>query len=156
METKRLGRTGLRVSEICLGTMTFGRHQCDEKASFAIMDEAIHNGVYFFDTADVYPSGFGVENAGKTEEIVGKWMKSRREEVVLATKCWGAMGDGPNERGLSRKHICEAVDASLRRLQTDYIDLYQVHAPDPKTPIAETLRALDDLVHQGKVRYLGC
>ena len=156
METKRLGKTGLRVSEICLGTMTFGRHQCDEKASFAIMDEAIHNGVYFFDTADVYPSGFGVENAGKTEEIVGKWMKSRREEVVLATKCWGAMGDGPNERGLSRKHICEAVDASLRRLQTDYIDLYQVHAPDPKTPIDETLRALDDLVHQGKVRYLGC
>ena len=106
----------------------------------------------FFDSADVYPAGGGVETAGRTEEIVGKWLKGRREDIVLATKCWGAMGDRPNDRGLSRKHICAAVEASLTRLQTDYIDLYQVHAPDPKTPIEETLQALDDLVHQGKVR----
>ena len=155
MKTKRMGRTGLNVSEICLGTMTFGR-QCEEAQSFAIMDAAFENGVDFFDNADVYPAGGGVETAGRTEEIVGKWLKGRREDIVLATKCWGAMGDRPNDRGLSRKHICTAVEASLKRLQTDYIDLYQVHAPDPKTPIEETLRALDDLVHQGKVRYLGC
>ena len=155
METKRMGRTGLKVSEICLGTMTFGR-QCEEAQSFAIMDTAFENGVDFFDTADVYPAGGGVETAGRTEEIVGKWLKSRREDIVLATKCWGAMGDKPNDRGLSRKHIFTAVEASLKRLQTDYIDLYQVHAPDPKTPIEETLGALDDLVHQGKVRYTGC
>ena len=155
MKTKRMGRTGLKVSEICLGTMTFGR-QCEEAQSFAIMDTAFENGVDFFDSADVYPAGGGVETAGRTEEIVGKWLKGRREDIVLATKCWGAMGDRPNDRGLSRKHICAAVEASLTRLQTDYIDLYQVHAPDPKTPIEETLQALDDLVHQGKVRYIGC
>lgn len=155
MKSKRLGRTGLKVSEICLGTMTFGR-QCDEATSFAIMDTAFEAGVYFFDTADVYPVGGGLELVGRTEEIVGKWLKGKREQVVLATKCWGAMGRGPNERGLSRKHIMAAIEGSLRRLQTDYIDLYQVHAPDPETPLDETLRALDDLVHQGKVRYLGC
>jgi aryl-alcohol dehydrogenase-like predicted oxidoreductase len=155
MQTKRMGRTGLHVSEICLGTMTFGR-QCDEVHSFAIMDAAVEGGIDFFDTADVYPAGGGVETAGRTEEIVGKWLKGRRENIVLATKCWGAMGDRPNDRGLSRKHIFSAVEASLQRLQTDYIDLYQVHAPDPKTPIEETLGALDDLVHQGKVRYIGC
>ncbi|MCS6927593.1 MAG: aldo/keto reductase [Candidatus Binatia bacterium] len=155
MKSKRLGRTGLKVSEICLGTMTFGR-QCDEATSFAIMDTAFEAGVYFFDTADVYPVGGGLELVGRTEEIVGKWLKGKREQIVLATKCWGAMGRGPNERGLSRKHIMAAVEGSLRRLQTDYIDLYQVHAPDPETSLDETLRALDDLVHQGKVRYLGC
>ena len=155
MQTKRMGRTGLNVSEICLGTMTFGR-QCEEAQSFAIMNTAFENGVDFFDTADVYPAGGGVETAGRTEEIVGKWLKGRREDIVLATKCWGAMSDRPNDRGLSRKHVCAAVEASLKRLQTDYIDLYQVHAPDPKTPVEETLRALDDLVHQGKVRYIGC
>jgi aryl-alcohol dehydrogenase-like predicted oxidoreductase len=150
-----MGRTGLKVSEICLGTMTFGR-QCDEAQSFAIMDTAFEAGVDFFDTADVYPVGGGLETVGRTEEIVGKWLKGRREKIVLATKCWGAMGRGANERGLSRKHICTAVEQSLRRLQTDYIDLYQVHAPDPETPLDETLRALDDLVRQGKVRYIGC
>lgn len=155
MQTKRMGRTGLHVSEICLGTMTFGR-QCDEVQSFAIMDAAVEGGIDFFDTADVYPAGGGVETAGRTEEIVGKWLKGRRENIVLATKCWGAMGDRPNDRGLSRKHIFSAVEASLQRLQTDYIDLYQIHAPDPKTPIEETLGALDDLVHRGKVRYIGC
>lgn len=155
MKTKRMGRTGLKVSEICLGTMTFGR-QCDEATSFAIMDTAVEMRVDFFDTADVYPVGGGLESVGSTEEIVGKWLKGKRDKIVLATKCWGAMGKGPNDQGLSRKHIFTAIDESLRRLQTDYVDLYQVHAPDPNTPLDETLRALDDLVHQGKVRYLGC
>src|ERR687887_2919058 len=155
MKTKRLGRTGLKVSEICLGTMTFGR-QCDEATSFAIMDTAVEYGVDFFDTADVYPLGGALDLVGRTEEIVGRWLKGRREKIVLATKCWGAMGPKPNQRGLSRKHIFAAIEGSLRRLQTDYVDLYQVHAPDPDTPLDETLRALDDLVRQGKVRYLGC
>src|SRR5215510_5419339 len=125
MKTKRMGRTGLKVSEICLGTMTFGR-QCDETTSFAIMDTASEAGVDFFDTADVYPVGGSLGTVGRTEEIVGKWLKGRREQIVLATKCWGAMGRGVNERGLSRKHIVSAIDGSLRRLQTDYVDLYQV------------------------------
>src|SRR5262245_37388438 len=155
MKSKRMGRTGLKVSEICLGTMTFGR-QCDEALSFAIMDTARAAGVDFFDTANVYPVGGGLDLAGRTEEIVGKWLKGKREQIVLATKCWGAMGQGPNEHGLSRKHIMDAIDGSLRRLQTDYVDLYQVHAPDFETPLDETLQALNDLVRQGKVRYLGC
>jgi aryl-alcohol dehydrogenase-like predicted oxidoreductase len=155
MKIKRMGRTGLRVSEICLGTMTFGR-QCEESTSFAVMDTAAEHGVNFFDTADVYPVGGSLDTVGRSEEIVGKWLKGRREQIVLATKCWGAMGRGPNQRGLSRQHICAAIEDSLRRLQTDYVDLYQVHAPDPETPLDETLRALDDLVRQGKVRYLGC
>jgi 1-deoxyxylulose-5-phosphate synthase len=155
MNTKRMGRTGLKVSEICLGTMTFGR-QCDEAASFAIMDTAVEHSIDFFDTADAYPMGGTLETVGRTEEIVGKWLKGRRHQIVLATKCWGAMGRQPNDRGLSRKHIFEAVEASLRRLQTDYIDLYQAHAPDADTPLDETMRAFDDLVHQGKVRYIGC
>jgi 1-deoxyxylulose-5-phosphate synthase len=157
MEIKRMGRTGLKVSEICLGTMTFG-NQADEAASFAIMDVADAAGVTFFDTADVYPLGGAPGTAGTTEEIVGRWLRERgaRDRIVLATKCRGAMGDGPNDEGLSRKHIIAACDASLRRLQTDYIDLYQVHWPDPDTPIEETLRALDDLQSAGKVRYVGC
>ncbi len=155
MKTQRLGRTGLKVSELCLGTMTFGR-QCDEALSFAIMDTAREAGVDFFDTADVYPVGGDASTVGRTEDIVGKWLKGRREQIVLATKCWGAMGPQPNDRGLSRKHILAAIDESLRRLQTDYIDLYQVHAPDLDTPIDETLAALDDVVRQGKVRYIGC
>ena len=155
MKTKRMGRTGLKVSEICLGTMTFGR-QCDEPLSFSIMDTAVEAGVDFFDSADVYPAGGDTGTVGRTEEIVGKWLKGKRDDIVLATKCWGAMGPNPNDRGLSRKHIFAAIEESLRRLQTDYIDLYQVHAPDFETPIDETLRALDDLVRQGKVRYIGC
>jgi aryl-alcohol dehydrogenase-like predicted oxidoreductase len=156
MKTKRLGRTGLKVSEICLGTMTFG-NQCDEAMSFAIMDKAYEAGVFFFDTADVYPLGATPEQRGSTELIVGKWLAERklREKVVLASKCRGQMGEGPNEVGLSRKHVIAAVEASLRRLRTDYLDLYQTHQPDLETPIEETLGALDDLVHQGKVRYLG-
>ena len=155
MKTKRMGRTGLKVSEMCLGTMTFGR-QCDEPVSFSIMDTAVEAGIDFFDSADVYPAGGDTTTAGRTEEIVGKWLKGKRQHIVLATKCWGAMGPNPNDRGLSRKHIFTAIDESLRRLQTDYVDLYQVHAPDFDTPIDETLRALDDLVRQGKVRYIGC
>jgi 1-deoxyxylulose-5-phosphate synthase len=156
MNTKKLGRTGLKVSEICLGTMTFG-NQCDEATSFAIMDKAYEAGVFFFDTADVYPLGATAEQRGSTEVIVGKWIAERklRDKIVLASKCRGQMGEGPNEVGLSRKHIIAAVEASLRRLKTDYLDLYQTHQPDPETPIEETLGALDDLLHQGKVRYLG-
>ncbi len=157
MKIKRMGRTGLKVSEICLGTMTFG-NQCDEPASFAIMDQAWEAGINFYDTADVYPLGATPEMRGRTEEFVGNWIKARglRNEIVLATKCRMDMGSRPNQGGLSRRWIMQAVEDSLRRLQTDHIDLYQMHAPDPETPIEETLRALDDLVHQGKVRYIGC
>ena len=149
MKTKRMGRTGLKVSEICLGTMTFGR-QCDEATSHAIMDTAVEYGVDFFDSADVYPVGGNLDTVGRSEEIVGKWLKGKRDRIVLATKCWGAMGRGPNERGLSRKHIFSAIEGSLRRLQTDYLDLYQVHAPDPDTPLDETLQAL-----YGREGFLG-
>ena len=155
MKTVRMGRTGLRVSEICLGTMTFG-YQCDEKTSFAIMNKAAEHGVNFIDTADVYPVPPSVKTAGRTEEIVGRWLKGQRDRYVLATKCRMKVGPGPNDEGLSRRHIIQAVDDSLRRLQTNYIDLYQPHAFDAETPIEETLRALDDLVRQGKIRYLGC
>jgi len=155
MKIKRLGRTGLKVSEICLGTMTFG-NQCDEPTSHAIMDKAFGYGVTFFDTADAYPLGGTLDIVGRTEEYIGSWLKGRREQIVLATKFFGQMGAGPNDRGGSRKHIMQAVEASLRRLQTDYIDLYQMHFPDYETPLDETLRALDDLVHSGKVRYIGC
>ena len=155
MKIKRLGRTGLKVTEICLGTMTFG-NQCDEPTSRAIMDKAFDHGVTFFDTADVYPIGGTQESTGRTEQYVGNWLKGRREQIVLATKFFGQMGAGSNDRGGSRKHIFQAVEASLRRLQTDYIDLYQMHAADFETPLDETLKALDDLVHSGKVRYIGC
>ena len=155
MKIKRMGRTGLKVSEICLGTMTFG-NQADEATSHAIMDKAFDAGVFFFDTADAYPLGATDELRGRTEEIVGSWLKGRREDIVLATKCRNPMGPGPNQSGLSRKHILNACEQSLRRLQTDYIDLYQMHAPDPESPIDETLHALDDLVTSGKVRYIGC
>lgn len=153
----RFGRTGLQVSRLCLGTMTFGL-QCDEATSFAILDRAFEGGVSFIDTADVYPLGGDLTTVGRTEEIVGRWMRDRgnRDRVVLATKCAGRVGPGPNDGGLSRYHIQRAVEASLRRLGTDVIDLYQVHAFDPYVPIDETLRALDDLVRAGKVRYAGC
>ena len=155
MDHVRLGHTGLLVSKLCLGTMTFGL-QCDEATSAAIMDRAAEGGITFFDTADVYPLGGGLPTVGRTEEIVGDWLRGKREKFVLATKCVGPTGPAPWERGSSRKHILAAVEASLRRLGTDYIDLYQLHAPDPTTPIDETLGALDDLVHSGKVRYVGC
>ncbi len=157
METRRLGRTGLEVPALCMGTMTFGL-QTDATEACAILDRAADAGMSFIDTADVYPLGGSLETVGRTEEIIGEWMRERgnRSGVLLATKCRGAMGPGPNDQGLSRQHIIEAVDASLRRLGTDYIDLYQTHYFDPKTPIEETLRALDDLVRSGRVRYVGC
>ena len=155
MNNRRLGRAGLKVSEICLGTMTFG-HQCDERTSFAIMDRAAERGVNFLDAADVYPVPPSPETAGRTEEIVGAWLQGKRDRFVLATKCRMRVGHGPNDEGLSRRHILKAVEDSLRRLRTDYIDLYQSHFPDPDTPQEETLRAFDDLVRQGKVRYVGC
>ena len=157
METRRLGRTGLEVPALCMGTMTFGL-QTDATEACAILDRAADAGMSFIDTADVYPLGGSLETVGRTEEIIREWMRERgnRSGVLLATKCRGAMGPGPNDQGLSRQHIIEAVDASLRRLGTDYIDLYQTHYFDPKTPIEETLRALDDLVRSGRVRYVGC
>jgi aryl-alcohol dehydrogenase (NADP+) len=155
MKIHRMGRTGLKVSEICLGTMTFG-HQCDERTSFAILEKAAAAGVTFLDTADAYPVPPTPETAGRTEEILGKWLEGKREQFVLATKCRIRVGHGPNDEGLSRKHILRAAEDSLRRLRTDYVDLYQAHSPDPDTPLEETLRAFDDLVRQGKVRYVGC
>ncbi len=155
MRFKRLGRTGLKVSEICMGTMTFGS-QADEEAAHAILDKALDAGVNFIDTADVYPVPPTIETAGRTEEIVGRWLRGKHSRVVVATKCRARVGPGSNDEGLSRAHILDAVDASLRRLQVDHIDLYQVHSPDPEVPLEETLRALDDLVRWGKVRYLGC
>ena len=157
MQVRHLGCTGLKVSEVCLGTMTFG-NQADEATAFRIMDVADAAGVTLFDTADVYPLGGDETTRGRTEEIVGHWLRDRRarDRIILATKCRGRMGPHPNDEGLSRAHILRACDESLRRLHTDYIDLYQVHSPDPETPIEETIRALDDLVRAGKVRYIGC
>ncbi len=148
MEYRFLGKTGLRVSELCLGAMTFGR-ETSEQDSYDMMDRFIEAGGNFIDTANVYSTGV-------SEEIVGRWLnKHTRDDIVLATKVRFPMGDGPNDLGLSRKHILSSVEASLRRLQTDYIDLYQVHAWDPVTPLGETLSTLDGLVKSGKVRYIG-
>ena len=157
MEYRKLGRTGLKVSEICFGTATFGWHT-DEAEAHRMLDEFIGAGANFVDTADYYSAWAEGSYAGRSEEIIGTWLakRGRRHDVVLATKVCSPVGDLPNDRGLSRGHIMDAVEASLRRLQTDHIDLYQTHAMDNDTPIEETLRALDDLVHQGKVRYLGC
>jgi 1-deoxyxylulose-5-phosphate synthase len=155
MQIRRMGRTGLKVSEICLGTMTFG-HQCDEATSVAILNKAAEHGVTVIDTADVYPVPPSPETAGRSEAIIGPWLQGRRHQIMLATKCRMRVGHGPNDEGLSRRHILKAAEDSLRRLRTDYIDLYQSHSPDPNTPLDETLRAFDDLVRQGKVRYVGC
>jgi 1-deoxyxylulose-5-phosphate synthase len=155
MRHVRLGRTGLSVSRLCLGTMTFGL-QCDEPASVAILDRAAAGGITFLDTADVYPAGGDLETVGRTEAILGRWLAGRRHDVVLATKCAGAMGPHPWDGGASRKHVLDAIEGSLRRLRTDYVDLYQIHHPDPETPLDETLRALDDVVRAGKARYVGC
>jgi len=157
METRQLGRTGLRVPVLCLGTMTFGL-QCDRQTSFAILDAAVEGGIGFLDTADVYPLGGTLETVGRTEEILGEWMALRgnRDDLVLASKCMGPMGPRPNDWGLSRLHVQRAVEASLRRLRTDVIDLYQTHFFDSRTPIDETLRALEDLQRAGKIRYAGC
>lgn len=155
MEYANLGRTGLRVSRLCLGTMNFG-WSADEDTSFAIMDAAFDAGVNFFDTADIYSKWIEGNPGGVSEEIIGRWLKTKdRRQVVIATKVRGRMWDGPNGEGLSRTHIMQAVEDSLRRLDTDYIDLYQTHWFDANTPIEETLRAFDDLITAGKVRYIG-
>ena len=161
MRYNQLGNTGLFVSEICLGTMTFGAAgengqwgniaSLDQKGTDQIVGRSIAAGVNFFDTADVY-------SFGQSEELLGQSIKNlgvRREDVILATKVHGTMGEGPNQRGSSRGHIMDSVEGSLKRLQADHIDLYQLHGTDSVTPIEETLRALDDLVSSGKVRYVG-
>jgi aryl-alcohol dehydrogenase-like predicted oxidoreductase len=148
MEYRFMGKTGLRVSELCLGTMTFGR-EADEATSHAILDRFAAAGGNFIDTANVYGRGI-------SETVVGNWLKHQpREDFVVATKVRFRMGDGPNQIGLGRKYIRAAVTASLERLQTDYIDLYQTHCWDPVTPLEETLSALNDLVREGLVRYIG-
>ena len=158
MKYNLLGNTGLLVSELCFGTMTFGAKGrfkdiggVEQKEADALLKQVVEAGVNFIDTANVYSDGL-------SEEITGQALRNSgisRESVILATKARGTMGDGPNEKGLSRKHIIDQVEASLKRLNTDYIDLYQIHSHDPLTPIEETLRALDDLVRSGKVRYIG-
>lgn len=161
MEYRYIGRTGLRVSPICMGTMTFGS-QCDEKAAFAIMDKAYDYGVNFFDTAELYPVPPTLELCGLTEEMVGRWLKTKpRESVILATKVAGAASGWfvpPIRHGSTacdRFHIERAIEGSLKRLGTDYIDLYQMHWPDTIVPIEETMKAMDALVQSGKVRYIG-
>ena len=148
------GRSGLSVSRLCLGTMTFGL-QCDQAQSHAILDAAAAGGIDFLDTADVYPLGGDVSTVGRTEEILGGWLKGKRHEFVLATKCVGRMGPKRWDQGMSRKRILDAIDESLRRLKTDYVDLYQLHGFDPSTPIDEALEALDQIVRDGKARYVG-
>lgn len=149
MEYRTLGKTGVTVSKLCLGTMMLGGiGNPDHDAGIAIIRRALDSGINFVDTADFY-------STGESEEIVGKALEGRRDEVILATKVHHAMGDGPNQRGNSRRWIVREVEDSLRRLRTDWIDLYQIHRPDPTTRIDETLGALDDLVRAGKVRYVG-
>jgi 1-deoxyxylulose-5-phosphate synthase len=147
MEYQRLGQTGLKVSPLCLGTVNFAERTTEEDGA-RIIHRALDAGINFIDTANVY-------NNGRSEEIVGKAIKARRHEVVLATKVCGRMGEGPNDAGLGRRQILAAVEDSLRRLQTDHIDLYQLHQPDADTPIEETISTLADLVRVGKVRYIG-
>jgi aryl-alcohol dehydrogenase-like predicted oxidoreductase len=154
MQITRFGPTGLQVSRLCLGTMTFGL-QCDETTSHAIMDAAMEGGITFFDTADVYPLGGSLATVGHTEEIIGRWLRGKRDQVVLATKCGGKVGPAPWQQGTSRKHVLAAIDASLRRLGTDYVDLYQVHHFDAGTPVDETMEALHAVVTSGKARYVG-
>ena len=155
MQHVRFGPTGLQVSRLCLGTMTFGL-QCDEATSFAILNAAAEAGITFLDTADAYPLGGTFETCGRTEEILGRWLRGKREEFIVATKCSAKMGPAPWQQGTSRKHVMNAIDASLKRLGTDYVDLYQVHLYDPLTPVDETLEAFDAVLRSGKTRYIGC
>lgn len=158
MEYRNLGRTGLKVSELCLGTMQFG-WTADEPTSYEILSAAFDGGVNFIDTADVYSRWAAGNPGGVSEKIIGDWIKKKdipRHQLIIATKVRAVIGDGPNDEGLSRAHIMSAVEGSLKRLGTDYIDLYQTHWFDENTPIEETLSALNDLVRQGKVRYIGC
>jgi aryl-alcohol dehydrogenase-like predicted oxidoreductase len=148
MEYRRMGRSGLKISELCMGTMTFGR-STDEAEARRMIDLGFAEGINFFDTANSY-------GGGQSEVMLGKALQGRRHQAVVATKFTNPMGPGPNDSGMSRVHIMQAVDESLRRLETDYIDLYYVHHVDVQTPMEEMLRALDDLVRQGKVRYTAC
>jgi aryl-alcohol dehydrogenase-like predicted oxidoreductase len=157
MEYHRLGQTGLKVSSFCLGTMQFG-WTADESAALRVLSAAYDAGINFIDTADVYSRWANGNPGGVAEQIVGRWRKQNaipRDRIIIATKVRGNMGGGPEDEGLSRKHILKSVENSLRRLQTDYLDLYQAHWPDEKTPIDETLRVFDELVRQGKVRHIG-
>ncbi|MDR5750679.1 MULTISPECIES: aldo/keto reductase [unclassified Caballeronia] len=154
MQYRKFGSTGLTVSRLCLGTMTFGL-QTEEDVSRSIMDRAADAGVNFIDTADVYPLGGTEAVVGRTEEIVGRWLAGKREHYILATKAVGKMGPAPWDQGASRKHLLDAIDASLKRLNTDYVDLYQLHSDDRETPLDETLEALDTIVRHGKARYIG-
>ena len=148
MQYRRMGRSGLKVSELCMGTMTFG-HGTEEKEARRMVDMARDAGVNFFDTANSYGNG-------QSEVLLGKALKGRRRDAVVATKLFNPVGDGPNDSGMSRVHIMQAIEDSLERLQMDYVDLYYIHHVDTQTPLEEMLRALDDLVHQGKVRYTAC
>jgi 1-deoxyxylulose-5-phosphate synthase len=156
--TTRLGRTGLTVSRLALGTMTFGL-QTEESVSHAILDKATDGGINFLDIADVYPLGGGLETAGRTEEIVGRWLKnqgaSRRDNFIVATKAVGKMGPNAWDQGASRKHLLSAIDASLKRLQLDHVDLYQLHSDDRETPLDEAIEAMDTIVKSGRARYIG-
>ncbi|MEL6269249.1 MAG: aldo/keto reductase [Chloroflexota bacterium] len=155
MKTVKLGRTGLEISPLCLGTMTFG-WSADKGTAFSILDAAVDAGITFFDTADIYSFWIDGNSGGESESIIGEWLKGKdRRHVVIATKVRGRMWPGANGEGLSRVHIIQAVEDSLRRLQTDHIDLYQTHWFDENTPLEETLSAFDTLVSSGKVRYIG-
>jgi 1-deoxyxylulose-5-phosphate synthase len=154
VEYRKFGNTGLTVSRLTLGTMTFGL-QSEEDVSRQIMDKAADAGVNFIDTANVYPLGAGYDIAGRTEEIVGRWLKGKRDQYILATKAVHEMGPLAWQKGASRKHLLDAMDASLKRLGTDYVDLYQLHNDDRDTPIDEMLEALDTIVKHGKARYIG-
>jgi aryl-alcohol dehydrogenase-like predicted oxidoreductase len=155
MHYRRVGQSGLKVSALCLGTMTFG-WSADEPTSFAIMDAAVAAGINFFDTADIYSFWVDGNVGGESETIIGKWLKTQvRSDIIIATKVRGKMSDKPNGQGLSRHHIIHSAEASLRRLQTDYIDLYQAHWFDDETPYEETLYAFDHLIRSGKVLHIG-
>lgn len=154
MQYRQFGNTGLSVSRLCLGTMTFGL-QTDAQVAHRIIDRAADAGVNFIDTADVYPLGAKLDTVGRTEEVVGDWLKGKRDQFILATKASGVMGPASWNQGNSRKHLLDAVEASLKRLNTDYVDLYQLHLDDPLTPLDETLEALDIIVKHGKARYIG-
>jgi 1-deoxyxylulose-5-phosphate synthase len=154
MEHVNLGRSGLRLSRLCLGTMIFGT-QLDQDAAFAVMDRALELGIDFVDVADVYPVPPSPDRWGATEEIVGRWLEDRRPRVTVATKCVNRVGPGPNDLGGGRKHVIEACEASLRRLRVERIDLYYLHHSDLNSPMEETFEALDRLVQDGKVHYVG-
>src|SRR2546428_7509843 len=154
MQFKHFGRTGLSVSRLCLGTGTFG-HQTGEVEAFRILDAAADAGVNFIDTANTYPAGALPHEVGSSEEITGRWLKDKRGKFIVGTKAGGPMGPSTWDKGASRKHLLDAIDASLRRLSTDYVDLYQIHTDDPTTPLDETAETLDLIVRSGRVRYIG-